>query len=143
MRSVSLGSIHWITRSASRLADWLINDCKGDTWTSENLRLTGIYRWTVSFITYESLFTEHWTEPWFQDGMKAFGLLALELEDKVTFLQSDSDDLYVRTPDGEVIGAKDFLAGESLAIRHDPEYSDLCWDPVDAVGHLLAEYEES
>ena len=139
MAIVRLNEVPWIVAAVERLTLWLIKDCAGSTWTEANMRSPHIYRWTVAFITYEGLFQNLWTEPWFQDGMRAFGLLALELEEKIIVERLTTDGLCVHC-DGRVYSMIEFLNGESLEIRFNPDYSDLCWDPVDAIGHILSEY---
>jgi|GEM_PF-7029201 len=135
--------IAWVDESARRFRHWLVHEAPGNTWTPETLRLPGIYRWTVDFITYESLFEELWGERWFQDGVRAFGLLALEREGKIEILRPEPDGaFFVRCPDGRVFEMSAFLNGESLAIRHDPDYSDLSWEPVGAMSHLLSDYRD-
>lgn len=101
--------------------------------------MPGWFQWTVNYITYEGLFTELWDERWFQCGMKAFGLLALEHKHIATFRQSKNGRLYVCCGNDEPMPVEEFLDGESLPIRHDPNFADLNWTPVEAVGHLLAE----
>lgn len=140
LTKVILSQISWIAESASQMMNWLIYECKGDTWTPENQVLPGIYRSSVEFITYESLFVDHWSEKWFQDGVKAFGLLALEHEALVRFGQDSTDRLKVIAPGGKIYSVDSFLNGESLSFRYDSEYLDLSWNPVAAVGHIIAEY---
>lgn len=139
LHAVKAESVPWIRKSAERFSRWLLRNGSGE-WTKKNLALPGIYRSTVSWIPYEGLFTDMWSEPWFQDGMRAFGLLALELEGKIEILKSRDGELFVSCPDGKIIEIAAFLNGESLSIRHDPEFSDLSWDPVRSMYHLLHEY---
>jgi hypothetical protein len=136
--------IAWVARSARRFSKWLVHEASGHTWTRESLKLPGIYRWTVSWICYEGLFEWLWSEQWFQDGMRAFGLIALEREGKIAILQSEEDGMiFVRCSDGTTKDITTFLNGESLAIRHDLDFADLSWDPVSSMSHLLSEYDDS
>ncbi len=118
----------------------VVTNSKACEWSRENQDLPTMYRWTVDYITYEGLFTELWMKPWFQNGIKSFGLLAIEREGAIRFCRSDTAKLLAVLPDGAILGVEEFLSGESLAIRHDPSFADLCWDPVDAVSHVLDEY---
>jgi hypothetical protein len=136
--------IAWVAKSARRLSKWLVHEAPGHTWTSESLKLPGIYLGTVSRICYEGLFEWLWSEQWFQEGMRAFGLMALEREGRIAILQSERDGkIFVRCPDGTTKDITTFLNGESLAIRHDPEFADLSWDLVSSMSHLLSEYDDS
>jgi hypothetical protein len=105
--------IPWVAKSARRFSKWLVHEASGRTWTRDSLKLPGSYRWTVSWICYEGLQLE-------EDGM-----------------------IFVRCPDGTTKDITTFLNGESLAIRHDPEFADLSWDPVSSMSHLLSEYDDS
>lgn len=132
-----------VAESADRFGNWLVREAPGGMWTEDNLRLPDMHRWTVSWICYERLFEELWSERWFQDGIRAFGLLALEMEGKIELLrQDDNNAVHVRCPEGIVTELDTFLRGETLPIRHDPEYSDLSWVPVRSMGHLLRAYDE-
>lgn len=142
--SVSLDQVPWIVASADRLMNWLIREGKSDRWKTGCQNQPFVYRSSVEFITYESLFVPLWVVPWFQDGIKAFGLLALEYESKINlskikFCQDAEKNLWVLLPSGESYTIESFLNGESLEIRFDPECSDFSWDAVDAVGHILSE----
>lgn len=141
---VKASDLAWVADSASRFSNWLVDEAPGDTWTQESLKLPGIYRWTVSWICYEGLFEWLWSERWFQDGMRAFGLMALEREGYIAVLRSEPDGvLFVKCPDETQLEITAFLNGESLAIRHDPDFADLAWDPVSSMSHLLSEYSDS
>lgn len=140
LQTVEANEIPWITESAKRFKNWLLRN-GSPIWTKESLALPGIYRWTVSSICYEGSWENLWSEPWFQEGMRAFGLLALEGEGQIKILKSRKGDLSIRCPDGRYSIAA-FLNGESLSFRHDPEYSDLSWDPVGSIYHVLSEYRE-
>ena len=131
-----------LVEAAHRLTAWLISVVPGNEWTADSLKRPGIYRSTVSWIVYEGLFEDCWNEPWFQEGIQAFGLIALEREARIRLLQSDQGDLFVETPDAEIMELAEFVAGESLAIRHDPDFADLLWDPVSAMSHLLSECDD-
>lgn len=141
---IKANDLAWVAESARRFGHWLVHDAPGDTWTGESLGLPGIYRWTVSWICYEGLFEWLWSERWFQDGIRAFGLMALEREGLIEIMRSGGTGAdFIILPDSSVIEIAAFLHGESLAIRHDPEYADLSWDPVSSMSHLLGEYGES
>jgi hypothetical protein len=136
--------IAWVAKSSRRFRKWLVHETSGRTWTRESLKLPGIYRWTVSWICYEGLFEWLWSEQWFQEGMRAFGLIALEREGKIAILQSEEDGImFIKCPDGAIVEITAFLNGESLACRHDPDFADLSWDPVKSMSHLLSEYDDS
>ena len=128
----------WLPLAVGRFRAWLIaND---PAWTEESFERPGIYRWTVRWIVYESLWEPLWGEAWFSDGMRAFALTAL-LNEGLISLRHTGAEVLVQVPDGKEYSVESFLAGESLAIRHDPAFVDLAWDPASAASHLLSEYE--
>lgn len=141
LHTVEAKTVPWIRESADRLSNWLLRN-GSPTWTKENLALPGIYRWTVNSICYEGSFEDQWSDAWFQAGIRAFGLLALEREGKIEILLSEDGELFIRCPDGKIFEIAAFLNGESLSIRHDPEFSDFSWDPVLSMYHVLGEYDE-
>lgn len=139
LHTVEANKVPWIRKSAGQFSNWLLRN-GSPIWTKENLALPGIYRGTVESICYEGSWEALWSEQWFQDGIRAFGLLALEREGKIEILKSRDGDLFIRCPDGTIIETTAFLNGESLSFRHDPEFSDLSWDPVSSTYHVLGEY---
>jgi hypothetical protein len=138
MEQISLREVTWINDSAESFSTWLAED--GRVLTRGDFSLPNIYRWTVSTIAYEGLYEWLWDQKWFQDGMRAFALLALEREGNVTFLAKASGELFVRTPDGAVYTIESFLTGESLTYKYDPEFSDMSWDPVQSASRVMEEY---
>lgn len=125
----------WVPLAAGRFRAWLIaND---PAWTEEAFENPGIFRWTVGWIGYERLWEPSWDQAWFIEGMQAFAMISLLNEGSIVV----RDGTVVTLPDGREFAVEAFLAGKSLAIRHDPAFADLAWDPVSAAVHLLSEYE--
>ena len=135
-----LSTLPWISDAAEKFSRWLTTEAPGESWTREHMQSAGIYRSTVDFIIYEGLFTDYWEQRWFEQGMVAFGLLALEHEKIVSFALSDGPKIDVYISPHQVYSLDDFLAGESLIFRHDADYSDLSWSRVETIGHILSEY---
>ncbi len=138
---MTIRDLPWVDPAERAFRVWLETEA-GEHWTPETLTRPGIGRWTVSWIVYEGIWHWRWNEPLFRDGARAFGLLALEREGAIT-LTGSPDETQVRLRDGTELSLEDFLAGESVPFRHDPEYADLDWSPVPAMAHLLSELGES
>ena len=79
MQAVRLREIPWVVKSAKKFTKWLKTDSPDRReWSSMDRRDRYCYRWTVGWITYEDLFTDLWSERWFQDGIKSFGFASIE-----------------------------------------------------------------
>lgn len=138
MESITAQDISWIAKSAKRFEKWALGtdyepwvDNRNSPWWERNV---------ADFIVYESTAEPLWSEKWFQDGMRAFGLIALEREGAIELYQSEAGALFVSCVDNPKISLEDFLNGESVPYKYDPECADMEWSPVDAIGHILAEY---
>lgn len=140
MQEIRVNSIDELATAARQFRDWLLSDEHDGYWTPVSTNCGAWRRWVVSWIVYESLCRERWEEAWFQQGMQAFALLALERESLIKCFRTSSDQIVVcEGGNTRSIALEDFLNGESLSIRHDPEFADLSWTPTEAAGHLLSE----
>lgn len=136
--SIPVSKIQWVRDCAVAFANWLILTCP-DGWKKIDFDSQFVYRRTVEMIVYESLFLQSWRSSFFQLGVQAFGLIALESEQRIKVRIDNRGDETVECDSLEYT-LMNFLAGESLDYRHDPGFNDLSWDPVSAVGHLLSTY---
>lgn len=138
---VATNDVPWIVESSEKLLDWLIKNSRGCDWTDESKKTPAIWRWTVGWIPYEGLFEDKWVETWFQDGINACLLRALEYEDAIRVCRTHSGDLRVHCLQSKQTYPLDsFLRGESLLIRNDPDLAEaLSGEPVPRAACILDE----
>lgn len=141
MREVPIGEVERFRNAASSFTDWLCTN-KFQYAPNDDVNLRIACRQSVNWIVYESLWEQLWNEGWFMDGVTAFALNALEGDGWIKTLVDDQGCINICLRDGRMFSLQDFVAGESLAdLKYDPEFADLDWQPVCAMGHILAEYE--
>lgn len=133
--------------AAEYLSNWLEeNDPRAGPQHFEK-QTPGFGYWiSVQWIDYESLWTQYWDAKWFQDGIVAFTLIALEQQGFVKIRINDAGRMQLQFVGGEKkLSLTKFKEGELISeLKHDPEFDDLNWDcVVSNMGRSLEKYYDN
>ncbi|MCA9038851.1 MAG: hypothetical protein KDA65_00750 [Planctomycetaceae bacterium] len=126
----------------------IFNSAKNfELWVRQNLtsvvEATGkkqrhFYRRVVETISYEIVCEEKWPEEWFQNGIVAFTLIALETEGQISLYREPNENVWIKSKD-KFVSLKDFIQGDlAESVKGHPEFKGL--NPIEAMSCTLSEY---
>ncbi len=133
-----------IRDAAERLRDWLEENVPGASPRRYEAKEPGRgYRRSVEWIVNESTARTRWEETWFEEGIMAFTLIALEAEG-VLELKVDDDVLLIHFSHGPKLTPEEFKTGElSPEYKYDDGFRDMNFCCVVCMNLALGSYGDS
>jgi hypothetical protein len=139
---ISVLDVPFFRDAAAYLTEWLDHNMPAVSPGRYDALEPGLgHRRSVEWIVNENTCKEHWNEVWFQDGIVAFALVALEREGAVYLEDSGAERVKLHFRNGEVLSLEEFRSGELIPeYKHAPGFRDLNWGCVAVMARSLEKY---